>query len=451
MSTLEALAVPIYEEEASMVRAAWSSLATFALVTALAVAGGCREGGSSVAPEYTPGSEPEMSIYAISCRGETRALDLRCAGTTLDPRRRVSLAGDLIVGEQGVYVLLESSNVSYDGSQVFQADVTLQNLIGQKLGTRDGTTAAAEGIRIFFHTDPAATSGSGSVAPSNCDGFGDFTGTSQCYHQYDEVIATGEVSQVKTWTWDVEPSVLTFEFSVYVWAPIQYENGWVEVSPAAPEVGIGLTESLSAVVKNRLGQTETGRTLTWSSSSPSIAEVDASTGEVTGVAEGATSVCASSSGPEADGCVTVTVKPVVYVRTLADPTSLGVGATSALTLQLDVTQISEPLTSMVGHVTWSASILGYQNDASGGIWDLVIDNEDPAGTLQFSAVSAEGVEGDVLDALTFTLSGLAEGCTDVVPTLTELSAIDPVTFDSIDLLQRAIIMTESVTVCVAAG
>ncbi|MGD2215563.1 MAG: Ig-like domain-containing protein [Gemmatimonadales bacterium] len=430
-----------------MLRATWSSLAAVVALNTLAAVTGCRDGPTSA----VPASEPEQSVYAIPCLADVSNLGLRCGAATTDPQAGASLAGgEIIVGEQGVYVLLESSNVSYDGSQVFQADVTLQNLIGQKLGTRDGTTLATEGIRIFFHTGPDVTSGSGSVVVSNADGTADFTGSNQPYHQYDEILAPDQVSQAKTWTWDVEPSVMTFQFTVYVWAPIQYENGWVDVSPTDPEVGIGLTEMLSAVVRNRLGQEVNGRTVTWSSSDPSIADVDPSTGELSGVAEGTCTVCASSSGPEADGCVTVTVKPVVYVRTLADPENPAVGATSGITLELDVTQISEPLISMVGDVTWDASLLDYLDDASGSIWDLLVANEDPPGTLAFSAASALGVSGDVLSALTFTVEALAQNCTDLMPTLTELAAIDPVTFETIDLLQRAIIITEPVNVCVVA-
>jgi hypothetical protein len=80
----------------------------------------------------------------------------------------------------------------------------------------------------------------------------------------------------------------------------------------------------------------------------------------------------------------------------------------------------------------------------------VVANEDSLGTLKFIAVSTEGVSEDVPTVLTFTAEGLAVGCTQFVPTLTELDAIDPLTSERIDLLQRAIIITEPVNVCVVA-
>ncbi|MGD2215566.1 MAG: hypothetical protein PVJ64_02370 [Gemmatimonadales bacterium] len=46
------------------------------------------------------------------------------------------------------------------------------------------------------------------------------------------------------------------------------------------------------------------------------------------------------------------------------------GGTSGITLQLDVTQIPEPLPNVRGDATWNLSLLDYLDDASGpAIWD----------------------------------------------------------------------------------
>lgn len=441
-----------------MLRAIWSSrksLTSLAPVVVVFALVGCGEGPTSSTPPAPPGERAQTLVQGMACRGDIGALHLSCSNTTTDPSRSVFLSGDVSLGDP--WVALASDAVSYDGSQVFQADVTVQNMIAQKLGTLDGTALAPNGIRVWYYMEPMVATGSGAVTP-NCDGFADFTGTNQCYLRYDEILdagpapppTAGGTSQAKTWTWDVDPTVETFTFSVFVWAPIQYESGWVDLSPADPEVGIGLTEQLMPVARDRLGREASGRTVTCSTSDTEFVSVDPGSCELTGLAEGTATVCASSPGPEVDGCVTVAVKPVIHVRTLADPTNPPVASAATITLQVDVTQIPEPLTSMVGNVTWDAALLDYQDDAAGAIWDLVLANEDPAGTLQLSAVSAAGVEGDVLDALTFTVNGLAEGCTDLMPTLSELSAIDPATFDTIDLQARAILMAESATVCVTA-
>jgi len=134
----------------------------------------------------------------------------------------------LIVGGQGVNVQLTSSNVSYDeGTEIFQADVTVQNLMNRTLGTPDGSTV--DGIRVFFHTGPVVTVGTGTVTVREPDGTGSFTGSNQPYYAYMEILASGETSNAKTWEWDVPSTVETFVFEVFVDAespaPITIEWG----------------------------------------------------------------------------------------------------------------------------------------------------------------------------------------------------------------------------------
>ena len=47
--------------------------------------------------------------------------------------------GDVLVGTP--YVKLTSGNVAYDGAGTFSADVAVQNLMDQPIGTTDGVTA----------------------------------------------------------------------------------------------------------------------------------------------------------------------------------------------------------------------------------------------------------------------------------------------------------------------
>jgi hypothetical protein len=56
-----------------------------------------------------------------------------------------------VLSGQDVNVRLTSSNVSYDaGTEVFQFDVTVQNLLNEALGSINGVTPAPGGIKIFF-------------------------------------------------------------------------------------------------------------------------------------------------------------------------------------------------------------------------------------------------------------------------------------------------------------
>ena len=61
----------------------------------------------------------------------------------------------IILGGQDLYIRLraDAAQTSYDGA-VFRSVVTVENLIRQPIGTVDGTTAAAEGVRVFFALPP---------------------------------------------------------------------------------------------------------------------------------------------------------------------------------------------------------------------------------------------------------------------------------------------------------
>src|SRR5690606_37515361 len=137
-------------------------------------------------------------------------------------------ASAIIVGGQGENVRLSSSDVKYDvGAHLFSAAVTVENLILQALGTEDGETEAAEGVRVFYHSLPAVTGGEGVVAVANADGHDLFTGTGQPYDRY-EMLEAGQVSAPRTWTWAVPETVESFDFSFFVSAPVQYPDGWIE-------------------------------------------------------------------------------------------------------------------------------------------------------------------------------------------------------------------------------
>ena len=159
-----------------------------------------------------PGLPPAPSGPVLTCQVDTRAQTLSCG----DP----SATANLILGGQGMYVQLRSSNVSYDAStQIFRADVTVQNLTALNLGTPDGSTVT--GVKVFFHFGPTVTSGTGTVTVANADGTGTFTGTNQPYFLYNEILPTGQVSSRKTWQWSVPSTVAFFTFQVLVDAAVQ--------------------------------------------------------------------------------------------------------------------------------------------------------------------------------------------------------------------------------------
>ncbi len=106
----------------------------------------------------------------------------------------------------------------------------------------------------------------------------------------------------------------------------------VEVTPAADTlIALGQTQQLTAVAKDAAGTTIPGKTFAWATSAPGVVGVDASSGVVTGVANGAATITVSVDGKSAQA--TVTVAQQVATVTVSPDTGLlaAVGATRQFT------------------------------------------------------------------------------------------------------------------------
>ncbi|MDB4915156.1 MAG: Regulator of chromosome condensation repeat-containing protein, partial [Gemmatimonadetes bacterium] len=238
-------------------------------------------GESPTAPVPIAPTTPTRVLARVNCVADTRAHQVTCAasdsGAAFTRNGSPQVLGDLIVGGQGQFITLTSSSVTYTGD-VFSFNTTVQNLIGQKLGTLDGVSLDPTGVRVFFEDLPHATSGSGTIDFTNpvggtslVDGYGDFTATNQPYYQYNQIIATGQTSLAKNWRMHIPATVGTFIFSVYVSAPVQYPNGWIDVTPATKSLKTGDTQQLTATVRDVVGRTVTGQTVTWASGNTGVA------------------------------------------------------------------------------------------------------------------------------------------------------------------------------------
>jgi hypothetical protein len=195
-----------------------------AALSALALAA-CGERGGPVDAAPAPGQPAVPALLgSVRCTASAKAATLSCAPSALPPGAR----GYIIVGGQGSYVQLTSSNVAYDGgTHVFSFDVNVQNLIPQPMGTTDGTTPDANGVRVIFASGPDVNSGSGSATVRSPDGTGTFTATNQPYFAYtgallggDGILTQNETSADKGWTLNVDPTVGTFTFTLYVVAEV---------------------------------------------------------------------------------------------------------------------------------------------------------------------------------------------------------------------------------------
>ena len=101
----------------------------------------------------------------------------------------------------------------------------------------------------------------------------------------------------------------------------------IVVAIAATTINTGGTTSATAVLRDSAGHVLTGRAITWASSAPTVATVDAVSGSVEGVAEGAAEVVAASEGVTGRAGLLVHA-PVASVSAWLGSPSLVVGAST---------------------------------------------------------------------------------------------------------------------------
>lgn len=189
-----------------------------ALPAAALILAGC-DTSAPVAPGQPAAGD---AVQFLSCEVDVRSGDLSCSGGDSLPGEGALGA---VIGGQGVYVHLSSSNVGYDaGSTTFHADVTIRNVANQPIGTPDDIKV--EGIRIFFTGAPTTIDGTGQVTVGNADATDDFTATNQPYFHYGQALAPGRTSLPRTWEWNVPETVVRFGFEVGVSAPVPDEGGF---------------------------------------------------------------------------------------------------------------------------------------------------------------------------------------------------------------------------------
>jgi hypothetical protein len=258
----------------------------------LALAAACDDTGPTGAvPES---ASPAAELARLECTVTVADGVLSCEGAA----PRTGAAGGLIVGgPNGTYVELTASNNTFTpGDNVYSIDVTVQNLMPQALGTADGATPDAGGVKVLFDVEPYPTAGDmgaelSIVGPGVQRAM--LMRADQAYYQYDGILQPNQTSSALTWEFGMPASVTAFRFVVYVMAAVPHPNGFIGVSPAADTLTEGATAALAATVRNAFGVAIPGQTVTWGTSDAAVATVDAS-GVVTALAPGAATITATA-------------------------------------------------------------------------------------------------------------------------------------------------------------
>lgn len=160
----------------------------------------------------------------------------------------------------------------------------------------------------------------------------------------------------------------------------------VTVAPSTASVAVGGTVTLAATTRDAGGNTLTGRLVTWTSSSSSIATVSSS-GVVTAVAAGSATITATSEGRTGTAQITVNAPPPAPVATVT-VTPASDTLTAGGTTTLDATTRDASGNVLTGRaITWTSSATGVASVSTSGVVTAVA-----AGSATISATS-EGHSG----------------------------------------------------------
>ncbi|MEI6740566.1 MAG: Ig-like domain-containing protein [Gemmatimonadaceae bacterium] len=157
----------------------------------------------------------------------------------------------------------------------------------------------------------------------------------------------------------------------------------VSVIPAAPSVAVGMSQAMTAMARDAIGNALTGRLVYWTTGDPAIAAIS-TTGVVTGLSVGTTTITATVDGISASTTVTVTPARVATVTVTPAVASLLPGSTQAFV----ATARDANGTVLTGRpVLWSST-----NAPSGAISAAGVLTAYAQGTITVTA-TVEGVDG----------------------------------------------------------
>ena len=178
----------------------------------------------------------------------------------------------------------------------------------------------------------------------------------------------------------------------------------ITVAPATTELtALGATAQLSAEVRDQNGQVIAGATVTWASSSPEVAAVDAA-GLVTAASNGAATITASAGTASGSAAVTVAQEAsALVVSPAADKVPVG----DTVRLEAEVRDANGHTVAGDASVTWSSSDPSVATvDGSGlvsgvalGTATITAVSASLQGTAQVTVAAVAAVERDALVAL----------------------------------------------------
>lgn len=261
---------------------------SFVLVT---LAGACTEGPVAPMPAAPPESTaPGLLSAEYECFVDVEAGTTRC-GAVPPANGGAQLALSLGSGPLTFISHWTHARTWAMNEDTSTSMLAFVNNTVQPLGTIDGESVHPDGIRLVFTTPPyVASVYSGTVAgasirmetPTGRGTFTDGTGavlTDRPYFQYNTIFMPHETSNYRFIHFIYSSNVKGFGYRYRVWAPVQFEHGWLDLSWTGKldlfSSGYFVAEPYSAVAPLA------NEPVTWSSSHPDALMVDPSTGAYT--------------------------------------------------------------------------------------------------------------------------------------------------------------------------
>lgn len=264
---------------------------------------------------------------------------------------------------------LSGRDLAWQTSDDTVATVDGDGLVSGLMGGQVTITASSEGVDDTVQVtvdDPVAivdvspdplnltVSDTGQLTATLEDAAGnELTGRSVTWRSDDTTIATVDGTGLVTAKDEGVVNITATAEGVSDTAQVTVANSVasVEVTPTAPTIDVGETVQLTAVAKNSRGAVVSGRTVTWTSSDPTVVSVDA-TGTIEGLEDGSATVTAQVDN--VTGTASVTVQASVASVTIGTPSTMNIEVTETLQLAAELRDAGGNLLS--GHtVNWSSS------------------------------------------------------------------------------------------------
>jgi uncharacterized protein YjdB len=188
----------------------------------------------------------------------------------------------------------------------------------------------------------------------------------------------------------------------------------VVVAPSSQAVDIGSNVTFTATPRDAGNNPLSGRTVVFSSSDPSIAVINSSTGVATGVAEGSVTITATSEGKS--GTASLNVNPAAVASVSVAPASQTVIVGNATPTQYVATVKDGSNNTLTGRaVTWSSSDIsiatvdgsGSATGVSPGVVTITATSEGHSGTASLTVNPVPVASVDISPPILLTAVGAA--------------------------------------------